>query len=100
MGERGAEQGRQGATLRSEAVKLCVWMCTGTAEREGGGGEEAGRGEWDAERESETENMRGRRKNGESMNCLASSKGIPWNSNTFCFSRTHPRLSFALWKIA
>lgn len=28
LGGRGAEQGRQGATLRSEAVKLCVWMCT------------------------------------------------------------------------
>ena len=100
LGERGAQQGRQGATPRSEAVKLCIWMCTGTAEREGGGGEEAGRGEWDVEREGETENMRERRKNGESMNCLTSSKGIPWNSNTFGFFRTHPRLSFALRKTA
>ena len=94
MGERGAQQRRQGATLRSEAVKLCIWLCTGTAESEGGGGEEAGRGEWDVEREGETENMRERRKNG------ASSKGIPWNSNTFGFFRIHPRLSFALWKTA
>ena len=65
---------------------MCLDVHTRTAEREGGGGEEAGRGERDAEREGETENVRGRRKNGESMNCLASSKGIPWNSNTFCFS--------------
>ena len=79
---------------------MCLDVHTRTAEREGGSGEEAGRGERDAEREGETENVRGRRKNGESMNCLASSKGIPWNSNTFCFFRTHPRLSFALWKIA
>lgn len=98
LGERGAQQGRQEATLRSEVVKLHICMQAGTDEREGGRGS-AGRGEWDVEREGQAEN-RERRKNGDSMNCLASSKGIPWNSITFCFFRTHPRLSFALWKIA
>ena len=66
--------------------------------REGVGRKQEGlSGMW---RERDRQKIWERRKNGDSMNCLASSKGIPWNSITFCFFGTHPRLSFALWKIA
>ena len=58
-GKRGtARKTRQGATLRSEVAKLPICMLAGAAERERGGRQEAGRGEWEVEREGHAENMR------------------------------------------
>lgn len=100
LGERGAQQGRQDKGPPSEVKLLnCLSACSqGLLRGRGAGRKQEGvSGKW---RERDTQKIWERRKNGDSMNCLASSKGTPWNSITFCFFRTHPRLSFALWKIA
>lgn len=52
-GKRVSRWGRQQATLRSEVFQLYIWMCTGTAEREGGGGMKENRKEREGRMENE-----------------------------------------------